>query len=138
MIIESNIEKNVMTIDENSSALAAAELMKKHYIGSLIVTGKMGFRGLFTERDLMMDVVGENRDPSSTRLADIVREDYARVRPQESAEHCLDLMREHRCRHLLVFDGEDFVGLVSLRDMVVILLEEKEQLITRLKEYISA
>ncbi len=138
MIIESSIEKNVMTIDESSSALDAAELMKKHYIGSLIVTGKMGFRGLFTERDLMMDVVGENRDPSSTRLTDIVREDYARVRPQDSAGHCLDLMREHRCRHLLVFDGEDFIGLVSLRDMVVILLEEQEQLISRLKEYISA
>ena len=86
----------------------------------------------------MMDVVGEDRDASSTKLADIVREDYARVTPQDSAEHCLDLMREHRCRHLLVFDGEDFAGLVSLRDMVVILLEEKEQLITRLKEYISA
>jgi CBS domain-containing protein len=138
MIIESIIEKNVMTIDENASALDAAELMKKHYIGSLIVTGKMGFRGLVTERDLMMDVVGEDKDPSSTRLADIVREDFIRVTPQDSADHCLDLMKEHRCRHLLVFDGEDFVGLVSLRHMVVLLLEEKEQLITRLKEYISA
>jgi len=47
-------------------------------------------------------------------------------------------MKERRCRHLLVFDGEDFVGLVSLRDMVVLLLEEKEQLITSLKEYILA
>ncbi|MDT8376693.1 MAG: CBS domain-containing protein [Mariprofundaceae bacterium] len=138
MIIESSVERNVMTIDEHATALDAAELMKKHYIGSLIVTGKMGFRGLFTERDLMMDVVGERRDPASTMLADIVRENYARVTPQDSAEHCLDLMKEHRCRHLLVFDAEDFVGLVSLRDMVVILLEEKEQLISRLKEYISA
>jgi len=138
MIIESIIQRNVMTIDENSTALEAAEQMTKRYIGSLIVTGKMGFRGLFTERDLMMDVVGEDRDASSTKLADIVREDFVRVTPQETAEHCLDLMREHRCRHLLVFDGEDFVGLVSLRHMVVLLLEEKEQLISRLKEYISA
>jgi CBS domain-containing protein len=138
VIIESIIERNVMTIDENSTALDAAEMMTKHYVGSLIVTGRMGFRGLFTERDLMMDVVGEDKDPSSTRLSDIVREDFVRVTPQETAEHCLDLMKEHRCRHLLVFNGEDFVGLVSLRHMVVLLLEEKEQLITRLKEYISA
>ena len=138
MIIESIIERNVMTIDENSTALEAAELMTKHHIGSLIVTGRMGFRGLFTERDLMMDVVGEDKEPSSTRLADIVRENFAKVTPQDGADHCLDLMKEHRCRHLLVFDGEDFVGLVSLRDMVVLLLEEKEQLITSLKEYISA
>jgi len=138
MIIESIIERNVMTIDESSSALEAAELMTKHYIGSLIVTGKMGFRGLFTERDLMMDVVGEDREPSSTVLADIVREDYVRVTPQDSAERCLDLMKEHRCRHLLVFEGENYVGLVSLRDMVALLMEEKEQLIKNLNEYISA
>ena len=58
--------------------------------------------------------------------------------PQDIAGNCLDLMKQHRCRHLLVFDGENLVGLVSLRDMVVLLLEEKEQLVTRLKEYISA
>lgn len=138
MIIESRIEKNVVTIDENASAQEAAELMTKHYIGSLIVTGHIGFRGLFTERELMMDVVGKGKDPASTRLADVVTESFARVSPQDSAEHCLDMMKEHRCRHLLVFDDEDFVGLVSLRDMVVLLLEEKEEFIKRLQEYISA
>lgn len=137
MIIESIIERNVMNIDENSSALDAAKLMTKHYIGSLVVTGRVGFRGIFTERDLMMDVIGDDKDPSSTKLTDIVRENFIRVNPQESAEQCLDLMKEHRCRHLLVFDNEDFVGLVSLRDMVVLLMEEKEQLIDRLKDYIA-
>jgi len=138
MIIESIIERNVMTIDESSSVTEAAEQMSKRYIGSLIVTGKMGFRGLFTESNMMMDVVAKGKDPSSTKLADIVREDFVRAAPQDIAGNCLDLMKKHRCRHLLVFDGENFVGLVSLRDMVVLLLEEKEQLVTRLKEYISA
>jgi len=138
MIIESIIERNVMTIDESSSVTEAAEQMSKRYIGSLIVTGKMGFRGLFTESNMMMDVIAKGKDPSSTKLADVVREDFVRVAPQDIAGDCLDLMKEHRCRHLLVFDGENFVGLVSLRDMVVLLLEEKEQLVTRLKEYISA
>jgi CBS domain-containing protein len=137
-MIESIIERNVMTIDENSSVTEAAEQMSKHYIGSLIVTGKMGFRGLFTESNMMMDVIAKGKDPLSTKLADIVREDFVRVAPQDIADDCLDLMKEYHCRHLLVFDGENFVGLVSLRDMVVLLLEEKEQLVTRLKEYISA
>ena len=137
MIIESIIERNVRTIDENATARQAAELMTKHYVGSLIVTGRMGFRGLFTERDLMMDVVGQGRDVSTTKLGDVVREDFVRVSPVHEAEACLALMKEHRCRHLLVFDDEDFVGLVSLRDMVVLLLEEREELISRLKEYIS-
>lgn len=124
-------------IDGGATALDAAKMMAEHYIGSLIVTGRMGIRGLFTERDLMMHVVGEGRDPASVKLSDVVDEAYVKVSPQESGARCLDLMKEHRCRHILVFDGEDFVGLVSLRDMVALLLEEKEQLIEHLNRYIS-
>lgn len=138
MIIESIIVRNVINIDENSTTLDAAKLMTKHYIGSLVVTGRLGFYGIFTERELMMDVIGAGKDPSSTKLTDIVNKNFfVRVSPQDSAEQCLDLMKEHRCRHLLVFEDEEFIGLVSLRDMVVLLLEEKEQLINNLKDYIS-
>lgn len=138
MIIESIIERNVATIDENSTAFDAAKLMTSHYIGSVIVSGRMGIKGLFTERELMMQVVGEGKDPAKVLLSDVVDEGYAKVTPQDSGAKCLDLMKEHRCRHLLVFDGEDFIGIVSLRDMVALLLEEKEQLIVSLNEYISA
>lgn len=136
MMIEPMIERNIVTINENATIQEAVELMVKYYIGSLIVTGRMGFRGLFTERDLMMDVVGRGKLTTATRVADVLREDFVRVRPTDEAAYCLELMREHRCRHLLVFDDENFVGLVSIRDMVVLLLDEKEQLIHRLKEYI--
>jgi len=137
MIIESIIERNVKMIDDSKTALDAARLMKKHFIGSVIVTGQTGIRGLFTERDLMMRVTGEGLDPAHVALADVVDESFARTTPQQSAERCLELMKEHRSRHVLVFDDKDFVGLVSLRDMVALLLEEKEQLIEHLNRYIS-
>lgn len=47
-------------------------------------------------------------------------------------------MKEHHCRHLLVYDGEEFVGIVSVRDLVVLLLEEKEELIWQLERYITS
>jgi CBS domain-containing protein len=47
-------------------------------------------------------------------------------------------MKEYRCRHLLVFDGDEFVGIVSLRDMVMLMMEEKEELIAYLHQYISS
>ncbi|MES0372531.1 MAG: CBS domain-containing protein [Mariprofundaceae bacterium] len=138
MIIESIIERNVATIDEGSTVLDAARLMTSKYIGSVIVSGRMGVTGLFTERDLMMLVVGEGKDPAKVLLSDVVVENFVKVTPQDSGSTCLDLMKEHRCRHLLVFDGEDFIGIVSLRDMVALLMEEKEHLIVSLNEYISA
>jgi hypothetical protein len=38
----------------------------------------------------------------------------------------------------LVFDGDEFIGIVSLRDMVALMMEEKEQLIAYLHQYISS
>jgi len=138
MRITSQIERNVVTIDENSTTLEAATLMTGKYIGAVIVTGALGIVGLFTERDLMMAVVGAERNPSDTVIKDVMSEKVVKVTPEETCDRCLDLMKENRCRHLLVFDGEEFVGLVSLRDIVALMIEEREEMISRLQEYISS
>jgi CBS domain-containing protein len=64
--------------------------------------------------------------------------DLLQVTPKDSASYCLTLMKDHRCRHLLVFDGVEFVGIVSLRDMVALMIEEKEELIEHLERYIAS
>ncbi|MDX8410376.1 MAG: CBS domain-containing protein [Mariprofundaceae bacterium] len=138
MKITSKIERMVAIVDEHVSALEAAELMTGKYIGSVVVTSNSGIKGLFTERDLMMRVVGERRDPAATKVKDVMPDDVVKVRPDEQSERCLDLMKAHRCRHLMVFDGDEFVGIVSLRDIVTLMNDEKEDLIARLKEYITS
>lgn len=138
MLITSQIQHNVATIDEHDSALDAARQMTECYIGSLIVTGAYGIRGIFTERDLMMRVIGEGLDPAHTHVGDVIDESLITVSPNEDVIRCLDLMKENRCRHLIVFDDENFIGIVSVRDMVALMLDEKETLIARLQEYISS
>ena len=86
----------------------------------------------------MMLVVGQKRDPERARIKDLMPKYVVTVRPKDTANYCLNLMKEHRCRHLLVFDGDEFVGIVSLRDMVALLMEEKEALIAYLHQYISS
>jgi len=135
--ITSDIERNVATIDCDATALEAAVLMTRRYIGSVAVTKARNIVGIFTERDLMMRVVGEQKDPAQVRIRDVIPDDAVRVGPDETCERCLDLMKEHRCRHLLVFEGGTFIGIVSLRDIVALMIEERENLISRLKEYIS-
>ncbi len=137
MKITSEIKRNIVTIDEHSTVLEAATLMAGKYIGALVVTGAGGILGLFTERDLMMRVVSEQKKPSDTVIRDVMSEKVVKTEPHETCEHCLDLMKENHCRHLLVFDSEEFVGIVSLRDIVALMIEEREEIISRLKEYIS-
>ena len=137
--ISQRITRDVALLADTSTALDAARVMSDRHIGSVAVTDATGrVKGLFTERDLMRRIVVEGRDPVTTSLRDVMRPDIVSVDAGESVERCLDLMREHRCRHLMVFENGEFRGLVSLRDLVLLLLDEKERLIQELTRYITS
>ena len=136
--ISSKVIRKVATIDENRSTLEAAMVMTEEFIGSMVVTRSSKIIGIFTERDLMMRVVGKRKDPENVTIKDVMSESLITVGPKDSAGYCLNLMKEHRCRHLLVFAGDEFLGIVSLRDMVTLMLDEKEELIGHLEKYITS
>ena len=137
-VITDKIERQVVLLDENKTAYEAAVLMCDKHIGSVVVTRASRVVGLFTERDLMHRVVRERQDPATTKVKDVMRKDYARVAPDERGERCIDLMKEHQCRHLMVYEGDAFVGIISLRDLLVLLLDEKEELIRQLTKYVTS
>jgi CBS domain-containing protein len=134
--ISPKIERAVAVLDEDRTILDAAQLMVERYIGSIVVTAAHDVVGIFTERDLMR-IVAQRRDPAGIKLKEVMRVDLLRVSPYATVEDCLSLMRANRCRHLLVFDGEDFLGIVSLRDLAMLMLDEKEHLIAELTTYIT-
>jgi CBS domain-containing protein len=136
--ISSKVIRKVATIDENRSAIEAAMVMTEEFIGSVVVTRSSKIIGMFTERDLMMKVVGRRKDPEKVKIKDVMTESLITVGPKDTAGHCLNLMKEHRCRHLLVFNSDEFLGIVSLRDIVALMLDEKEELIGHLEKYITS
>ena len=136
--IAEKLVRPVVTIDESRSALEAAILMAEQFIGSVVVTSAAKVTGILTERDLIMRVVGKGLNPDRVTIKDVMTTDLIRVGPEDSSSHCLNLLKEHRCRHLLVFNGGEFLGIVSLRDMVALLVDEKEELIEHLQRYISS
>ena len=138
MNITSTIVRRVVTINENRSVFEAAKLMTEEFIGWLVVTNATGIHGLLTERELIKNVVGQGKDPEKVKIKDTITPNPLRVSPTVDASHCLDLMKKHHCRHQLVYEGEEFVGIVSVRDLVVLLLAEKEELIRQLERYITS
>jgi CBS domain-containing protein len=135
--ISPKVERKVALLDENKSVLDAAAVMVERYIGSVVVTSASTVSGIFTERDLMR-VIAQHQDPASTKLKGVMRTDIVRAKPTDSVEDCLGLMRANRCRHLLVYDDEEFVGIVSLRDLAALMLEQKESLVEELTKYITS
>ncbi len=136
--IAQTIVRRVTTIDENRSVLEAAMVMTEEFIGSVVVTGSSGICRIFTERDLMLKVVGKRKNPEEVKIKDVMAKDLIRVNPTDSPSSCLELMKKCRCRHLLVFTGEGFIGMVSLRDLVALMIDEKEELIEHLEHYITS
>jgi len=136
--ISSKIVRRVTTIDENKTALEAAIVMTEEFVGSVVVTSASKITGIFTERDLMMKVVGKRKDPEKVKIKEVMTKDPLKVSPKDTASHCLNLMKDHRCRHLLIFDGDEFMGIVSLRDIVAQMIDEKEELIGHLEKYIAS
>jgi CBS domain-containing protein len=80
--------------------------MTQEFIGSVVITNSSGISGLFTERELVMKVVGKRKDPETVKIKDVMTTNPIKVRPNDTASYCLDLMKEHRCRHLLVFEAD--------------------------------
>lgn len=136
--IESAIVRKVATIDAHRTCLEAAQVMTKEFVGALVITSTSGINGIFTERDLMTRVVAKSRDPDKVGLHEMMTNNLIKVSPKETANDCLNLMKQHRCRHLLVFDSDEFIGIISLRDIVALMMEEQKDLIGQLEHYISS
>ncbi len=134
--ISPKIERKVAIVDENKSVLDAAAVMVEKYIGSVVITGSSTVKGIFTERDLMR-VAAERKNLGDVKLKEVMRTDLIHVSPNESVERCLTLMQTNRCRHLLVFENDEFLGIVSLRDLAMLMLDEKEMLVAQLTKYIT-
>jgi CBS domain-containing protein len=92
--------------------------------------------GIVSERDVMGRVVAPGRDPDGTRVADVMTKDLVFVRKADTHEEGLRKMKQAGCRHLPVVEGDRFIGMVSLRDLLQVDLTEKDEEIRWLNAYI--
>ena len=127
----------VATVGPSATVLAAATLMNEQRIGSLVVLDGGRIVGMFTERDVLRRVVGEQRDPVRTKVEEVMTTDVFSCTPQTSVDEARAAMRDRRVRHLPVVDGEgDLAGMVSIGDLNAHLAASQEQTIFLLNEYL--
>ncbi|MDH5682554.1 MAG: CBS domain-containing protein, partial [Spirochaetota bacterium] len=115
----------------------AAQLMAENHVGAVVAMRQAGVMGIFTERDLMR-AIGEKKDPAGVTIGKVVTNNYVKVRSDAKCSDCLMMMKENKCRHLLVFDDDSFVGIIALSDLAQLLLQQKEDLIKQLEQYITS
>ena len=128
----------VFTIGKGATVLEAALLMNEHKIGSLVVLEDGRVAGMFTERDVLRRVVGEEREPARTLVADVMTTEVACCTPETTIDEARGAMKNRRIRHLPLVDDDHYLkGLISIGDLNAYEASNQEQTIYLLQEYIQ-
>ena len=122
---------------EEQMVLDVARLMVEHNIGAVPVVREGNLIGIFSERDLLKRVTAEGLDPATTRVGEVMTPEPLVVAPGDSLEHCMVLMKQHSFRHLPVCERGRMIGIVSLRDIMLHDMEEKDDEIHTMRRYIE-
>ena len=120
------------------SVLETVRAMVERNIGAVPVLHNNQLVGIFSERDLMKRVVAEGLDTRSTCLAEVMTDDPLTVNMHENVETCMALMRRHNFRHIPVCHEGQLVGIVSLRDILLHDLTEKDDEVRMMRAYIHS
>ncbi len=120
------------------TVLDTVRAMVERNIGAVPVLHNNKVVGIFSERDLMRRVVAEGRDPRSTCMAEVMTDDPLIINMNENLETCMTLMRRHNFRHLPVCHEGQLVGMVSLRDILLHDLDEKDDEVRMMRAYIHS
>jgi CBS domain-containing protein len=127
------------------SVRKAIELMATHHVGALLVMtpgSNAGappgpLVGIISERDYARKVILKNRSSQDTPVSEIMTAPALTVTLTDTVRHCMEIMTQHRFRHLPVVDGARVLGILSIGDLVKAVIEEQTAQIEQLERYIA-
>ena len=126
------------SLSKSSSVLEAAEFMSQRKIGAVCVLDNEGkLIGVFSERDILNRVIVPRQDPAAITLGEVASPLRAVISCDETPHQALERMEQIGSRHLPVVDGEKWVGMLSMRDLLRVELSEQGDELKLLHEYIS-
>ncbi|WP_025870121.1 CBS domain-containing protein [Methylobacillus glycogenes] len=128
----------IYSVAPESLVYDALLIMAEHHIGALVVMHRDKMVGIFSERDYAREVVIKGKTSKTTTVGDVMSVQLITVTPDDSIDHCMNLMSGKRIRHLPVLDGEKLVGLLSIGDLVKETIAYQEFLIKQLESYIQS
>jgi CBS domain-containing protein/uncharacterized membrane protein YuzA (DUF378 family) len=105
------------TVAPSTSVADAAKLLKQHDVGSLPVVEAGRLTGIVTDRDIILRVVADERDPAAVTVADVASSKPTTVRPDQQLDDALRLMAKQQVRRLPVVENDRLVGILAQADV---------------------
>ncbi len=118
MRVRDGMSPAVLTVGPDHTLRAAAALMSRRQVGAAVVVDPdLPGPGIITERDLL-DSLGAGESPDDERVRDHLTADVVFAAPDWSLEEAAVAMVRGRFRHLIVTEGGEIAGILSVRDVV--------------------
>ena len=112
----------IVTAHPDETVREAAARMAQNCRASVLVVEDDRVLGIFTERDVLVRVVGAGRDPATTRLREVMTTDLETIGADEPVAEAVRRMDEGSIRHLPVVEGSRVLGVLSSRDIPILAL----------------
>jgi CBS domain-containing protein len=111
------MQKNVITIQEDKTALDAAKLISEKDISFLVIVKDGKPIGVITERDFVRKIAAQDKQASLILLSEIMSYKFRWVEPSTEIEDAVQKMLNHNVRRLIVLEDEKLVGVITQTDL---------------------
>ena len=116
------MSSDLLSVEASVSIMEVAQRMVERNVGAVLVLDDGRLAGILSERDVLRAVARGLSD--STRVADCMTARPETIAPDDTTDHAAVLMLHGGFRHLPVVEADDVVGVISIRDLVPLLLED--------------
>ncbi len=121
----------------DATAAEAVALMNRHNMGAvLVMTPEQELLGVFTERDVLRRVLGEGLNPSDTSLEAVMTREVFWIGPSAPIDEAMAIVSERNIRHLPVMEEHRVLGMISVRDLMAAMVEDREFKLAELTSYV--
>jgi predicted transcriptional regulator len=112
-------------ISPGAKVIEALHLMNSVNLSYLVVKEGNTFRGIFSERDYSRNVILKGLHSDSCSVAEVMSASLPAIGMQDTVEHCMQMLNSHKTRYLIVFEGQEFKGVVTINDVLREAIENK-------------
>lgn len=137
-LVSQQAKRGCITIVETSSIQELATLLAKHNIGAVVVTSADNRSvGIVSERDIVRYLESAENPDLNTKVSEIMSPNFISCGLATKSSELMELMTEHKIRHVPILDNDQLVGMVSIGDVVNRLIEIYAEENAQLRQYIN-
>ena len=122
--------QEVVWVDPLACVYDALKLMNERDVGALLVQIDEYLVGIVSERDYVRKVILDTHEAKKLKVSEIMTRDVITVTPDDTVVNCINLMKQHHFRHLPVVEAGKAIGIVSLRDLFLDVIDDNIETLT--------